>query len=60
MSLAHHDVSLGGPDLHRLDRVATPRWLREHRRARARAARPDAVAATLTRRCSATISPAAS
>jgi hypothetical protein len=47
MSLAHHDVSRGGPDLHRVDRVATPRWLREHRRARARAARPDAVAATL-------------
>lgn len=36
-----------GPDLLRLNLVATPRWLREHRRALARAARPDAVAAEI-------------
>ena len=47
MSVAHHDVSRGGPDLHRLDRMVVPRWLREHRRAQARAARPDAVAADI-------------
>lgn len=47
MSVAHHDVSRAGPDLHRLDRMVTPRWLRKHRRAQARAARPDAVAADI-------------
>ena len=44
MSVAHHDVSRAVPDLHRLDRMVTPRRLREHRRAQARATR-DAVAA---------------
>jgi hypothetical protein len=47
MPLAHHDVSRRGRELPRLDHVVTPRWLRERRRAQARAARPDAVAATL-------------
>jgi hypothetical protein len=47
MPIVRHDVSRAAPDLHRLDRMVTPRWLREHRRARARAARPDAVAADI-------------
>ena len=47
MSQAPHDVSGRGHDLPRLDRVVAPRWLRERRRGQARAARPDAVAATL-------------
>jgi hypothetical protein len=46
MSVAHHDVSRARPDLHRLDRMVTPRWLREHRRAQARVTR-DAVAAEI-------------
>lgn len=40
MSVAQHDVSRRGPDLPRLGRMVTPRWLREHRRAQARAAFP--------------------
>ena len=45
MSVAHHDVSRRGHGLPRLDPVVVPRWLRERRRAQARAARPEAVAA---------------
>jgi hypothetical protein len=45
MTSAAHDVSHRLPDLPRLDRMVTPRWLREHRRAVARAARPEPVAA---------------
>jgi hypothetical protein len=44
MTSVSHDVSHRAADLPRLDRVVIPRWLREHRRAVARAARPDAVA----------------
>jgi hypothetical protein len=47
MSVAHHDVSRRGHELPRLDPVVVPRWLRERRRAQARAARPDAVAADI-------------
>jgi len=47
MPVAQHDVSRRGHELPRLDRVVVPRWLRERRRARSRAASPDAVAATL-------------
>lgn len=46
MSVARHDVSRRGHELPRLDRLVVPRWLREHRRAQARAAR-DAVAADI-------------
>jgi hypothetical protein len=47
MSVAHHDVSRRGHELPRLDPVVVPRWLRERRRAQARAARPDVVAADI-------------
>lgn len=47
MSVPQHDVSRRGHELPRLDHVVVPRWLRERRRERARAARPDVVAATL-------------
>lgn len=46
MSVPQHDVSRRGHELPRLDRMVTPRWLREHRRAQAGAAR-DAVAAEI-------------
>jgi hypothetical protein len=44
MTSVARDVSRRAPDLPRLDRMVIPRWLREHRRAQTRAARPDAVA----------------
>lgn len=47
MTAIRNDVSRRASDLPRLDHVATPRWFREHRRAVARAARPDAVAAAI-------------
>ena len=47
MSVAHQDVSRRGHELPRVDPVVVPRWLRERRRAQARAARPDAAAADI-------------
>lgn len=45
MTTASHER----PDLLRLDYMAVPRWLREHRRAAARAARPHAIATEIVR-----------
>jgi hypothetical protein len=39
MSVAGHEVSRAGPDLHRLGRMVAPRWLRQRRREQSRAAR---------------------
>lgn len=57
MTPDRRQLSRGGPDLLRLDLVVTPRWLREHRRARARAARPDAVASEIADETAARLRP---
>jgi hypothetical protein len=45
MSVAGHEVSHAGPDLHRLGRMVTPRWLRQQRRREQSRAARRAVAA---------------